>query len=57
MTREKGPALVLPVAVAIFAAQVLMSAVWLRHFRFGPIEWLWRSLTYRKRQPMARRNE
>jgi uncharacterized protein len=28
------------------------SRIWLSHFRFGPAEWLWRSLTYWKRQPM-----
>jgi len=28
------------------------SPVWLRHYRFGPLEWCWRSLTYWKRQPM-----
>ncbi len=26
---------------------------WLNHYRFGPAEWLWRSLTYGKRQPMT----
>lgn len=53
---QVGPTLFLPIAAAIFAAQVLISFVWLRHFRFGPVEWLWRSLTYGRRQPMARRN-
>ena len=28
------------------------SPIWLRHYRFGPLEWCWRSLTYWKRQPM-----
>jgi uncharacterized protein len=28
------------------------SSIWLRYFEFGPVEWLWRSLTYWKRQPM-----
>jgi uncharacterized protein len=28
------------------------SPIWLRYFRFGPLEWVWRSLTYWKRQPM-----
>ncbi|HUG98950.1 MAG TPA: DUF418 domain-containing protein [Gammaproteobacteria bacterium] len=53
---QVGPTLFFPIAVAIFAAQVLMSAMWLRHFRFGPVEWLWRSLTYGRREPLARRN-
>jgi uncharacterized protein len=32
--------------------QLWVSPFWLRRFRFGPAEWLWRSLTYWKRQPM-----
>ncbi len=36
----------------IFFAQVLFSRWWLNRFRFGPLEWLWRSLTYLKPQPM-----
>jgi len=31
---------------------LIVSPIWLRHFRFGPLEWCWRSLTYWKRQPM-----
>ncbi|WP_152658210.1 DUF418 domain-containing protein [Oceanobacillus sp. CFH 90083] len=34
----------------IFAIQIIISKYWLRHFRFGPCEWLWRSLTYGKWQ-------
>ena len=33
-------------SLAIFAAQVGLSKAWLARFRFGPFEWLWRSLTY-----------
>jgi uncharacterized protein len=39
------------IVFAIYAAQLVLSPLWLRHFRFGPLEWLWRSLTYGKRQP------
>ena len=42
------------IAFAIFAAQVLYSMIWLNFFHYGPLEWLWRSLTYGKRQPMRR---
>jgi len=42
--------------IVIFAAQVLLSNVWLRYFRYGPFEWVWRSLTYMKRQPIKIRN-
>ncbi len=38
--------------LAIYMVQVLLSTWWLRRFRFGPAEWLWRSLTYGQRQPM-----
>jgi uncharacterized protein len=44
----------LMVVVAIWIVQLVVSPIWLRHFRFGPAEWLWRSLTYWKRQPMRR---
>ena len=40
--------------LAIYAAQVMVSTLWLRVFRIGPAEWLWRSLTYRKPQPLMR---
>lgn len=52
---ETIPRALHPVAViAFFAIQVLYSRWWLARFRFGPAEWLWRSLTYWKIQPMAR---
>ncbi|MBC7892376.1 MAG: DUF418 domain-containing protein, partial [Sphingobacteriaceae bacterium] len=35
----------------------IASPLWLQYFRFGPLEWVWRSLTYWKRQPMKRREE
>lgn len=41
-----------PIAAAIFTAQVFFSKWWLARYRFGPMEWLWRSLTYGKAQPM-----
>jgi len=34
------------VVIAIWALQLSYSPLWLRSFRFGPFEWLWRSLTY-----------
>lgn len=36
----------------IWAAQIAFSNAWLAHFRYGPCEWLWRSLTYSARQPL-----
>lgn len=35
-----------------FLAQIWLARVWLRRFRFGPAEWLWRSLTYWEIQPL-----
>ena len=49
-----GNAACVAMSVAIFATQIAASAWWLRRFRFGPIEWLWRSLTYGRVQPMRR---
>ena len=46
-----------PLALVFFAAQVLISRWWLDRFRFGPAEWLWRSLTYWQFQPMRRGSE
>jgi uncharacterized protein len=40
------------IVLVIWVSQLLISPIWLRHFRYGPAEWLWRSLTYWKRQPM-----
>jgi uncharacterized protein len=34
------------IVVGIWAVQCVASVLWLRHFRYGPAEWLWRSLTY-----------
>jgi uncharacterized protein len=47
-----GPALLSVLSVFIFALQILLSMWWLKRFRFGPAEWLWRTLTYGKLQPM-----
>ena len=47
-----GRAAGLVLAVAIYSAQVLFSIWWLRRFRFGPMEWLWRTLTYGHRPVM-----
>jgi uncharacterized protein len=39
------------IVFAIYLCQLPLSAWWLSHFQFGPLEWLWRSLTYKQRQP------
>ena len=35
-------------AILVFMAQVILSRIWLRYFHFGPLEWVWRCLTYKK---------
>jgi uncharacterized protein len=47
-----GLIFVFPVSLAIFVLQIFYSRWWLARFRFGPVEWLWRSLTYRRAQPL-----
>lgn len=42
------------ITCAILASQLVLSPIWLRHFQFGPVEWLWRTATYGKAQPMRR---
>jgi uncharacterized protein len=36
------------VALAVFAAEILLSMLWLKYFAFGPLEWLWRMFTYKR---------
>ncbi|HXR34266.1 MAG TPA: DUF418 domain-containing protein [Verrucomicrobiae bacterium] len=47
-----GPALGLVPTVILYAAQVVFSNWWLQRYRFGPMEWLWRGMTYGKFPPM-----
>jgi uncharacterized protein len=42
-------------SIAVFVALCVFSAVWLRYFRFGPAEWVWRSFTYGRLQPLQKR--
>jgi uncharacterized protein len=49
------PVLNLLLTLTIFAAQVRLSEWWLARYRFGPAEWLWRSLTYGRLQPWRQR--
>lgn len=40
------------VVFSVWLLLLIASPIWLRHYRFGPMEWGWRSLTYWRRQPM-----
>jgi uncharacterized protein len=42
------------VVMSVWIVQLIASPIWLRVFLFGPLEWVWRSLTYWKRQPIVR---
>jgi uncharacterized protein len=42
------------IVFAVWALQIVISPIWLRHFYFGPVEWLWRALTYGKAPPFRR---
>jgi len=46
------PAITVGLGLAIFALQIAIAHLWLRWFRFGPAEWLWRSIVYWRLQPM-----
>jgi uncharacterized protein len=47
-----NPVLGALIAIVTFIIQILLSRWWLTRFRFGPVEWLWRSLTYGRLQKM-----
>lgn len=54
---QTDAAINLGIVVAVYIAQIIISSLWVRRFRFGPLEWLWRSLAYGALQPFARRTE
>lgn len=43
-----GAATAMAIAAGIVVAQIPLSALWLSRFRYGPVEWIWRRLTYRE---------
>lgn len=49
-----GPPACTAIVVGLYSLQILASHLWLSRLRFGPAEWVWRSLTYGKAQPMRR---
>ena len=44
-----GYTLIVAMAIAVFLLQAAFSKIWLRYFNFGPLEWVWRQLSYGKR--------
>jgi len=51
---QTGPAKCLLIALVIYITQVMLSTLWLTRFRMGPVEWLWRTMSYGKLQPLVR---
>src|SRR5262245_53935266 len=51
MFNRLGVAATLAIGIAVYVLQAVVSAWWLRHHRFGPMEWLWRSAMYGVLQP------
>jgi uncharacterized protein len=43
-------------ALAIFLFQIVLSALWLKYFAYGPLEWIWRQLTYGQRLGLRRKS-
>jgi uncharacterized protein len=54
MLGELGVAPAVAYGILFFVVQILLARWWMSSFSMGPVEWLWRSLTYLKLQPMTR---
>ncbi|MET0592218.1 MAG: DUF418 domain-containing protein [Polyangiaceae bacterium] len=42
------------ITLVVFALQLVMARAWLARFQFGPVEWIWRTITYGKAPAMRR---
>ena len=51
---QVGPVYFTLFGIGVFIVQVIISTFWLKYFNYGPVEWLWRSATYKKWQPMKK---
>ncbi len=51
---QVGPFYYTLFGIAVFIVQIIISTIWLKYFNYGPLEWLWRSGTYRKWQTLKR---
>jgi uncharacterized protein len=40
--------------LVIYIIQVYFSRWWLQHYRYGPVEWVWRQLSYNKKLPIKK---
>lgn len=49
-----GPVYYTLFGITVFIIQVIISTIWLKYFNYGPVEWIWRSATYKKWQPFRK---
>ena len=49
-----GYAELMIVGLGLYISQIIISTIWLRYFKYGPLEWLWRSATYLTWQPFKK---
>jgi uncharacterized protein len=54
MEAKLGPAKLSVIALALFTVQIGFSHFWIHRYHFGPMEWIWRSITYKKWQPFKK---
>lgn len=50
-----SPSIAFLSAILVFIFQVIMSRIWLKYFKFGPLEWVWRCLTYKELLPIKKK--
>ena len=51
-----GPAVFIPIGLGVYTLQIIYSNLWFKYFNYGPMEWIWRQLTYWKRLPLRKRS-
>jgi uncharacterized protein len=52
-----GPVIFVPIGLVVYALQIAYSNWWFKYFNYGPMEWIWRQLTYGKRLPFRKTNQ
>lgn len=52
---KTGLFFVILIALSVYIFQILFSTLWLKYFQYGPLEWLWRQLTYGTRLPLLKK--
>lgn len=51
-----GPAVFIPIGLCVYTLQIIYSNIWFKYFNYGPMEWIWRMLTYGKRLNIIKTN-